>query len=67
MDKLLTTDEVADLLSVTPACVRKWVRLGFIPTVRLGRLVRFRGLAIEKWVKKKSDPGRLNRRVKTEV
>jgi len=67
MDKLLTTDEVADFLNVTPACVRKWVHLGFIPTVKLGRVVRFERSAIEEWVKAKSELGRLTRRVEVEV
>jgi excisionase family DNA binding protein len=67
MDKLLKIGEVADLLSVTPSCIRKWVSLQFIPTVRLGRLVRFDRLAVEKWVKTKSDPGRLNRRVEIKM
>jgi excisionase family DNA binding protein len=42
MNKLLTTDEVANLLSVKPATIRKWVHLQEIPVVRLGRAVRFK-------------------------
>lgn len=37
MHKLMTTDEVADLLSVKPATIRKWVYLEQIPVVLLGR------------------------------
>ncbi len=54
MNKLMTTDEVADLLSVKPATIRKWVYLQEIPVVRLGRAVRFRLDAVEEWVKEKS-------------
>jgi len=36
MNKLLTTDEVAHLLSVKPATIRKWTHLKEIPVVRLG-------------------------------
>ena len=67
MDKLLTAEEVADLLNVTPSCVRKWVSLQFIPTVRLGRLVRFDRLAVERWVKHRSEPGRLQRKIEVEI
>jgi len=41
MNRLLTTDEVADLLNVKPSTIRKWVHLEQIPVVRLGRAVRF--------------------------
>jgi excisionase family DNA binding protein len=54
MTKLLTTDEVASLLSVKPSTIRKWVHLEQIPVVRLGRAVRFRPDKIEEWVKAKS-------------
>ena len=54
MNKLMTTDEVADLLSVKPSTIRKWVHLQEIPVVRLGRAVRFRLDKIEEWVKAKS-------------
>ena len=37
---LLTVDAVAKVLSVTPACIRRWVFERKIATVKLGRLVR---------------------------
>lgn len=54
MTKLMTTDEVADLLSVKPATIRKWVHLQEIPVVRLGRAVRFDHETIAAWVKEKT-------------
>ncbi|MHB8894156.1 MAG: helix-turn-helix domain-containing protein [Candidatus Geothermincolia bacterium] len=54
MNKLMTTDEVADLLSVKPATIRKWVHLQEIPVVRLGRSVRFDHETIAAWVREKS-------------
>ena len=58
MHKLMTTDEVADLLSVKPATIRKWVHLEQIPVVRLGRAVRFQVDAVEKWVYERSHQAR---------
>lgn len=45
--KLLTPDEVADRLAVSPKIVRGWLREGKIPAVKLGRLWRVRPEALE--------------------
>ncbi len=37
---LFTVDAVAKVLSVTPACIRRWIFERKIATVKLGRLVR---------------------------
>ena len=37
---LFTVDAVAKVLSVTPACIRRWIFDRKITTVKLGRLVR---------------------------
>jgi excisionase family DNA binding protein len=50
-ERLLTADEVADLLQVTPAWVYAQSRSDRIPHVRLGRYVRYRLDAIERWVR----------------
>lgn len=40
---LLTTDQVASLLQVTPRTVRRWARDGVLPRVRIGgRITRYR-------------------------
>lgn len=43
-DDLVTADEVAELLKVTPVTVRRWVKNGRLPAVRLAglRALRFR-------------------------
>ena len=48
MNRLLTTDEVADLLNVKPSTIRKWVHLEQIPVVCAGRAVRFWSDAVDK-------------------
>ena len=50
MDRLLTAEEVADGLGVTPQRVWAQARAGRIPHVRLGRYRRFRESAVEKWI-----------------
>lgn len=49
---LLTVEEVAGRLKLAPYTVRKWVRLGRLPAIRLGeRRIRFVAESIERWVK----------------
>lgn len=60
MEKLLTVQEISDLLGVKPSTVRKWVHLGFIPHVKLGRAVRFERKGIEEWVSEQTREGRPN-------
>jgi excisionase family DNA binding protein len=47
---LLTADDVAALLRVTPAWVYAETRRRRIPHMRLGRYVRFRRSALEGWM-----------------
>jgi excisionase family DNA binding protein len=48
--RLLTAEEVAEILGVTTAWVYEQSRAGRIPTVTLGRYRRYRREAIEAWV-----------------
>jgi excisionase family DNA binding protein len=47
---VITADEVAALLRMTPAWVYAETRRGGIPHMRLGRYVRYRRSAIEAWM-----------------
>lgn len=49
-DPLLTAEEVASLMRVTTAWVYAESRRDALPHVRLGRYVRFRRSAIERWL-----------------
>lgn len=50
--RLLTVEEVAERLKMAPFTVRKWVRLGRLPALRLGdRRIRFMPEAVERWVR----------------
>src|ERR1700737_4071216 len=50
MDRLLTAEEIAEQLGVTPQWVWAQARAGLIPHVRLGRYRRFRESAVEAWL-----------------
>jgi excisionase family DNA binding protein len=49
-EDLLTADEVAELLRMTPAWVYAETRRNRIPHIRLGRYCRYRRAAIETWM-----------------
>jgi excisionase family DNA binding protein len=52
--KLLTADEVADLLGVPKTWIYEQPRKRAIPTVTLGRYRRYRREAIEAWIEEQS-------------
>jgi len=49
-DRLLTADEVAEILHVTKAWVYDQTRQQRMPHVRLGRYVRYRRSAVASWI-----------------
>jgi len=63
MDKLLTPAEMADYLGVKPSTIYQWSHQGFIPNIKLGKLLRFRKEDIDKWLASRSTNGRKARRV----
>jgi len=50
MDKLLTIDELAEVLTVKKSTIYQWVHLGLIPHIKVGRLLRFKEESIQKWL-----------------
>ena len=50
MRRLLTAEEVAELLSVDRSTVYDWARAGTIPSYRMGRVVRFDPEQLEHWL-----------------
>ena len=56
-ERLLTANEVAELLSVPVSWVRESTRSGAMPCVRLGRYVRFDLAAVEAWLEECRRPG----------
>jgi excisionase family DNA binding protein len=48
--RLLRPPEVARLLACSSKTVYAWASTGFLPCVRLGRLVRFRAINVRRFV-----------------
>jgi len=63
MNKLLTPQEVADLLSVRKSTIYQWTHQDYIPHIKLGKFVRFNEDNILQWVEDKSNVGRKRQRV----
>ena len=40
--RVYTTQQVAELLQVTPRTVQQWIRTGKLPAMRYGRVLRIR-------------------------
>ncbi len=49
-DRLLTAEDVAELIGMRTDFVYQLVRRGQIPHLRFGRTVRFRSVSIEQWL-----------------
>ena len=60
--RLLNVQEVAELIGVRPSTIYQWTSQGFIPHVKIGKLVRFKPDAIMKWVNERESVGRKNRK-----
>lgn len=52
---LLTLEEAAAILSLSPRTLSRLIRDGEIPTVRIGRLVRVRTSDLHSWVERRAD------------
>lgn len=63
MTKLLTPQQIAELLGVKPSTIYQWTHQGFIPHLKLGRLVRFNENKVMKWVEKRECSGRITRKL----
>lgn len=51
LDRLMTLPELADFLSVSPATLHYWRRMGTGPRAsRVGKHLRYRRIDVEKWL-----------------
>jgi len=53
--EFLTTKELAELINVTPECIRQWIYRGRIPVRRFGKAVRIPREIAEKLVREGLD------------
>lgn len=56
-DRLLSVQEAADLMQISAYTLREWARDGKVPAIRLGKLWRFRRLALLDWVESQERGG----------
>ena len=54
MNKLLTPEEIAELLGVKLSTIYSWTHQKTIPYVKIGRLLRFRKKVIDEWIESRS-------------
>jgi excisionase family DNA binding protein len=51
LETFLDAGQVAEMLGLSTATIRKWVLIRYIPYQKLGRAVRFSAPEIREWVK----------------
>jgi excisionase family DNA binding protein len=54
IETFLDVGQVAQMLGLSSATIRKWVLTGFIPCKKIGRAVRFSASEIQGWAESKS-------------
>ncbi|MFC2010204.1 response regulator [Chloroflexota bacterium] len=55
MDKLLSTDKVADFLDVNPITVRRKAQNGELPSIKIGNRLRFDRDQLDRWLLENSN------------
>jgi len=65
-ESLLTAEQIGQILNVKRSTVYEWVRMDYIPNIRLGigkkkPLVRVSPSAVQEWLKQKETEGRTRR------
>jgi excisionase family DNA binding protein len=65
MEKLLTVQQVSDLMQISRSLVYKWIHYDFVPYVKIGNIVRFKESELNRWLKNKEHKGRVKYRVDT--
>ena len=53
IETFLDVGQVAEMLGLSIATIRKWVLTGYIPYKKIGRAVRFSPLEVQDWAKAK--------------
>jgi len=49
--RYFTVEQISEYLGISTATVYRWTQLRQIPFLKMGRVLRFDIVAIEKWVK----------------
>lgn len=60
MEKLLTIEELSDLIKVSKGTIYHWTQVSYIPKYKFPKRISFIGLEIECWKMAKRNKGRGN-------
>ena len=61
MEKLLSVQEASEILGVKVSTLYSWIHQGYVPHIKLGRLVKFSESDLSQWVEDKKQEGRIAR------
>lgn len=50
MEKLLTIQQLSELIQVSPKTIYQRIHIGFIPCYKLSKGIRFNVLEVEQWL-----------------
>ena len=53
LETFLDAGQVAEMLGLSIATIRKWVLIGYIPYLKIGRTVRFSATEVQDWARGK--------------
>ncbi|MGD8535282.1 MAG: helix-turn-helix domain-containing protein [Candidatus Aminicenantes bacterium] len=53
MIKLLTPEELSQILHVKISTIYQWTHMGTIPFVKIGKLIRFKEDDVKEWIDKR--------------
>jgi excisionase family DNA binding protein len=62
-EKYYKPAELATLLGVKLSTVYNWTHIGYVPHVKMGKLLRFRKDSIDEWLKRQERKGRSKIRI----
>lgn len=63
----LTLIELCQWLKVSPATIYDWTHTGFVPHLKLGRLLRFERTAIAAWLEERRCAGRPTKKLPVRI
>ncbi len=55
MEKLLTLEEVAEILGISSSTAKTWASRRKFPVVKVGRLIRISPKALQEWIERKTE------------
>jgi excisionase family DNA binding protein len=58
VEKLLTIQQLSDLIQISPKTIYQWTHIGFIPHYKFPKGIRFYEEEILAWLKKRKAGGR---------